>query len=104
MLEEKDGDFQNVSKSEKRVGGTTNSTNELIDENCTKNNIENNNAMKSSNGFRVVVAKATAKWTNDHAVNALVNVDLTAKPNRLVAIIGPVGAGKVHYNIIMTYT
>jgi len=44
----------------------------------------------------VTVADATAKWTDDGAVNTLENVNLTARPNRLVAIIGPVGAGKVY--------
>jgi len=52
-----------------------------------------------SGGPGVNITRATARWTNDQTANAFENINLIAKPNRLVAIIGAVGAGKVY-----TYT
>lgn len=43
----------------------------------------------------IVVSNATAKWTDAQTENSLENINLTVKPGRLVAVIGPVGAGKV---------
>lgn len=43
----------------------------------------------------LTVSNATAKWTKNLVVYSLRDVNLTVKRNRLVAIIGPVGAGKV---------
>ena len=44
-------------------------------------------------GIRVV--NVTAKWSEDLNENALTNVNLDVKPGGLVAVIGPVGSGKV---------
>ncbi|VVC26205.1 Hypothetical protein CINCED_3A020489 [Cinara cedri] len=44
--------------------------------------------------FAIVFSSATAKWTNGQTENSLENINLTVTPGRLVAIIGPVGAGK----------
>lgn len=43
----------------------------------------------------VVVTNATAKWSDGQADNSLENINLTLRRGKLVAIIGPVGAGKV---------
>ncbi|XP_045489358.1 probable multidrug resistance-associated protein lethal(2)03659 isoform X1 [Pieris rapae] len=37
---------------------------------------------------------ATAKWIVSHAENTLTDMSLTIKPGKLIAVIGPVGAGK----------
>ncbi|CAG5017723.1 unnamed protein product [Parnassius apollo] len=37
---------------------------------------------------------ATAKWIAAHAENTLTDMSLTIKPGKLIAVIGPVGAGK----------
>ncbi|XP_072935953.1 probable multidrug resistance-associated protein lethal(2)03659 isoform X1 [Epargyreus clarus] len=37
---------------------------------------------------------ATAKWIASHAENTLTDLSLTVKPGKLIAVIGPVGAGK----------
>lgn len=44
---------------------------------------------------RVVISNVTAKWENNQRFNTLENINLTVEPNQLVALIGPVGAGKV---------
>lgn len=49
----------------------------------------------------IVVSNATAKWTDAQTENSLENINLTVKPGRLVAVIGPVGAGKVKYTRAM---
>jgi ABC-type glutathione transport system ATPase component len=48
------------------------------------------------------VTSITAKWTNDLSENALTCVSLDVKPGGLVAVIGPVGSGKVNYTFTVT--
>lgn len=64
---------------------------------------ENDTAVKLSN-FGIVMSNASAKWTDAQIDNTLENINLTVKPGRLVAIIGPVGAGKVYliYKLFQT--
>lgn len=52
--------------------------------------------------YGIVISNANAKWTNAQAENSLDSISLTVRPGRLVAIIGPVGAGKVSFNKIET--
>lgn len=49
-----------------------------------------------STNFGIVMSNASAKWTDGQIDNTLENINLTVTPGRLVAIIGPVGAGKVY--------
>jgi len=44
----------------------------------------------------IVIFNATAKWTDDQNSNTLEKINLTVKPGRLLAVIGPVGSGKVN--------
>lgn len=50
---------------------------------------------EQSNDLGIVISNATAKWTDSQTENSLENINLTVIPGRLVAIIGPVGSGKV---------
>jgi len=52
-----------------------------------------------SNYLRIDISNATAKWTQNETENCLRHINLTVSSGQLVAIIGPVGAGKV-YKII----
>lgn len=79
MLEEKDDRNASISKSEELNSSDTN------------------------NSTSIILSKATAKWTKDQTVNSLENINLTVRPNQLVAIIGQVGAGKVHKIIRFLY-
>jgi len=58
--------------------------------------INNQNNTTEPKNLGIVISNATAKWTNVQTENSLENITLTIRPGRLVAIIGPVGAGKVY--------
>lgn len=64
---------------------------------------ENDTEVQLSN-LCIVMSNASAKWTDAQIENTLENINLTVTPGRLVAIIGPVGAGKVYliYNLSRT--
>ncbi|XP_050059327.1 ATP-binding cassette sub-family C member 4-like isoform X1 [Aphis gossypii] len=47
-----------------------------------------------SNIHSIVFSKATAKWTDDQTCNTLENINISVSSSQLIAIIGPVGAGK----------
>lgn len=56
--------------------------------------------LSSVNDGGTTVSNVTAKWTDGvQTENVLENIDVTVKPGQLVAIIGPVGAGKVMFSI-----
>lgn len=71
----------------------------INNENGLTNNEKYDKNMEQFNEFSIVISNATAKWTPDQPENSLNNINLSVKSGRLVAIIGPVGAGKVY-----TYT
>lgn len=100
MFEEKDFQFANLSKADKAA---TNGIEKLAHENdeSHSSDVNNDDEILQSNDSGIIITNATAKWTNSQAENSLENINLTVKPGRLVAIIGPVGAGKVRiHNII----
>nr|CAD7259451.1 unnamed protein product [Timema shepardi] len=53
------------------------------------------NGVPPGSGLGVTMSHVTAKWFSESVENTLTNINLTVKPGRLLAIIGPVGAGKV---------
>lgn len=67
--------------------------------NGVTNNINGNlNDTEELSNFGIVISNATAKWSDTQTDNTLDNINLSVKPGRLAAIIGPVGAGKVNIN------
>ncbi|XP_049853309.1 probable multidrug resistance-associated protein lethal(2)03659 isoform X1 [Schistocerca gregaria] len=62
------------------------SQNEMNDKSCEKVN--------SAPSGGIILEKATAKWTSAANENTLTDISLSLHPGQLIAIIGPVGAGK----------
>ncbi|CAH1738396.1 unnamed protein product, partial [Aphis gossypii] len=83
LKEEKNRQPNNIIKT---TAGTTNKT---INE-----KINDENGTEQLSRFGVTFINVSAKWTASQANNTLENIHLTINPNRLVAIVGPVGAGK----------
>jgi ABC-type glutathione transport system ATPase component len=50
----------------------------------------------------IKIISVTAKWTEDLPENTLTDVSLEVRPGGLMAVIGPVGSGKVSYNFDMS--
>jgi len=63
--------------------------------NCIENTTENEEDIDKLGDFGIDILNASAKWILNQPDNSLNNINLTVRPGRLVAIIGPVGAGKV---------
>jgi ABC-type bacteriocin/lantibiotic exporter with double-glycine peptidase domain len=55
--------------------------------------IQNNS--QESIELGIIISNATAKWANTQSNFSIQNINLNVKPSKLVAVIGPVGAGKV---------
>ncbi|XP_025204473.1 probable multidrug resistance-associated protein lethal(2)03659 isoform X2 [Melanaphis sacchari] len=88
LLEEKDSEIPNILKSAKPLKI------EAIESDNITDNIDVKKNTKSLNGVSIVISNATAKWTDNQTSNTLENINLNIIPGSLVAIIGPVGAGK----------
>ncbi|XP_060872271.1 probable multidrug resistance-associated protein lethal(2)03659 isoform X2 [Metopolophium dirhodum] len=58
------------------------------------NTDSNEEDMGQLSNFGIDILNASAKWILNQPDNSLNNINLTVRPGRLVAIIGPVGAGK----------
>ena len=52
-------------------------------------------AQNDDNVDTVTMEKVTGKWKKDENEDTLTNINLNSKPGQLIAIIGPVGSGKV---------
>jgi len=94
LYEEKNNQVANRSKADKASNGVRKPI--IINDNDTSSLNDQNNPEQSAN-LGIVVSNATAKWTDAQTENSLENINLTVKPGRLVAVIGPVGAGKVKF-------
>lgn len=103
MFEEKDSQVANLSKADKAA--TTNGVDKCIHENddSPSSDVNNDDKTLQLNDSGIIVTNATAKWTDSQIENSLENINLTVRPGRLVAIIGPVGAGKVNIQIIALF-
>lgn len=83
-----------MTKSITRIPDTVkNDQNYVV--NTEKNMINKKNNFELQQSVGIDVLNVTAKWSEYQNNNTLENVNLTIKPGQLVAIIGPVGAGKV---------
>ncbi|CAI6363288.1 unnamed protein product [Macrosiphum euphorbiae] len=74
-------------------------TTTLLEKSSNGIEMPNNNSSKQNDteqlsNSSIVVSNATAKWSDNQTDNTLENINLTVRPGRFVAIIGPVGAGK----------
>lgn len=67
---------------------------ELNHEVAFKNDDIQNNLEEPSD-LGIIISNATAKWTEAQCNNSIENINLNVRPGKLVAVIGPVGAGKV---------
>ncbi|XP_071455641.1 ATP-binding cassette sub-family C member 4-like [Hetaerina americana] len=56
-------------------------------------NIISNNT-ETSQSKEIAIVNATAKWSSNVTENTLDKINISVKPGKLVAVIGPVGAGK----------
>ncbi|KAE9539572.1 hypothetical protein AGLY_004824 [Aphis glycines] len=91
LYEEKNTQVANRSKADKASNGVRKPI--IINDNDTSSLNDQNDPEQLGN-LGIVVSNATAKWTDAQTENSLENINLTVKPGRLVAVIGPVGAGK----------
>lgn len=91
MLEENNGI---MAKSITRIPDTVkNGQNYVV--NTDKNMINRKKNFELQQSVGIDVLNVTAKWSEYQNSNTLENVNLAIRPGQLVAIIGPVGAGKV---------
>jgi len=74
-----------------------------VESGVIQSSIVNDNITKNYNDFSIDVLNATAKWENDQNSDILKNINLSVKPKQLLAVIGPVGAGKVNF-LQISYT
>ncbi|CAH1738394.1 unnamed protein product, partial [Aphis gossypii] len=73
----------------------TDTKNKTIDEEKASNTaIDDESDTEQLKNFGVALFNVSAKWTDSQPNNTLDNINLITNPNRLVAIVGPVGAGK----------
>jgi len=63
-------------------------------------NVSQNVEKKESKTLRIRITNATAQWTPQSHEKTLNKVTLDIKPGMLVAVIGPVGAGKVRTYVV----
>eukprot|EP00102_Acyrthosiphon_pisum_P018651 XP_016655861.1 PREDICTED: probable multidrug resistance-associated protein lethal(2)03659 isoform X2 [Acyrthosiphon pisum] len=66
----------------------------INNKNCIENTTENEGGIDKLGNFGIDILNASAKWILNQPDKSLNNINLTVRPGRLVAIIGPVGAGK----------
>jgi len=98
LLGEKDLKIPNLSKSEVEL-----LTIEVIESDINTDDINTKKKNGCVNSVGIVISNASAKWTDIQTCNTLENINLNIIPGQLVAIIGPVGAGKVHKNYKNNY-
>lgn len=71
-------------------------THNIVNENYSTHHCNNQSERLQLKDFDIVLSNVTAKWTEGQTENTLQKIKLTIRPSQLVAVIGPVGAGKVN--------
>ncbi|KAF0769463.1 multidrug resistance-associated protein 4-like isoform X1, partial [Aphis craccivora] len=66
----------------------------IVDDQIANNFNDFENKTESVKSHGIVVLNTSAKWTDVQNNNTLENINLTVKSGHLVAVIGPIGAGK----------
>lgn len=94
MFEEKDK-VTNPSNSDQTPTNKTGEPIEKHDDKSAPKNLHNDSETQKLNNSEIIMTNVTAKWSDGQSHNSLENINLTIRPGQLVAIIGPVGAGKV---------
>lgn len=51
-------------------------------------------------GISIAMKNINASWTTTAIVNTLHNINIQIKERKLYAIVGPIGAGKVHFTFV----
>ncbi|XP_025405942.1 probable multidrug resistance-associated protein lethal(2)03659 isoform X3 [Sipha flava] len=92
LYEEKTTQVANRSKADKASNGVRKPI--IINDELLPNKLDNLDNSENMSDLGIVISNATAKWTDIQTENSLENINLTVRPGRLVAVIGPVGAGK----------
>jgi ATP-binding cassette subfamily C (CFTR/MRP) protein 4 len=87
----------NRSKADKASNGVRKPI--IINDELLPNKLDNLDNSENMSDLGIVISNATAKWTDIQTENSLENINLTVRPGRLVAVIGPVGAGKVNFSM-----
>ncbi|XP_060872281.1 probable multidrug resistance-associated protein lethal(2)03659 isoform X3 [Metopolophium dirhodum] len=94
LQDEKDKHNEHLSlKSETKSTNGVEMSN-INSKNCIENTAENEEGIDKLGNFGIDILNASAKWILKQPDNSLNNINLTVRPGRLVAIIGPVGGGK----------
>ncbi|CAH1736108.1 unnamed protein product [Aphis gossypii] len=94
LLEEKDHQIQNShlkydNSVEQNIGQSS-----IVDDYTANNCNDIEDKKESVNSNSIVILNTSAKWTDVQTNNTLENINLTVNSGQLVAVIGPVGAGK----------
>jgi ATP-binding cassette subfamily C (CFTR/MRP) protein 4 len=97
LYEEKNSQVANRSKADKASNGVKKLN--IINDEVSLNKLDNLDKSENLSDLGIFISNATAKWTDIQTENSLENINLTVRPGRLVAIIGPVGAGKVNISM-----
>ncbi|CAH0722626.1 unnamed protein product, partial [Brenthis ino] len=83
---------EDIKKMDEAIGKENDKNNAPLESGEEDNEELATRVEEDSRGVRL--KHATAKWITSHAENTLTDLSLTIKPGKLIAVIGPVGAGK----------
>ncbi|XP_041974315.1 probable multidrug resistance-associated protein lethal(2)03659 isoform X2 [Aricia agestis] len=101
ILDEKDKDIKDPEKRESKMAMIAEKELNIDEKGNGKAPIESSEeddteleTQFDTDARGVRLRHATAKWIPSHTENTLTDLSLTIKPGKLIAVIGPVGAGK----------